>query len=44
MTLLKKQINYSGKIFQLNNFTLLIEPKENQFQFILLQLMKKWLI
>ncbi|WP_067960661.1 LLM class flavin-dependent oxidoreductase [Nitrosopumilus sp. Nsub] len=29
MALSKKQINYSGKIFQLNNFTLLIEPKRN---------------
>ncbi|HJM78991.1 MAG TPA: LLM class flavin-dependent oxidoreductase [Nitrosopumilus sp.] len=27
LALTKKQINYSGKIFNLNNFTLLIEPK-----------------
>ena len=45
MTLLKNKLIIQEKIFQLKNFTLLIgKPKENQFQFILQQLMKKWLI
>ncbi len=41
MTLLKKQINYSGKIFQLNNFTLLIEPKRKSIPIYLAAINEK---
>jgi len=41
MGLSKKQINYSGKIFQLNNFTLLIEPKRNSIPIYLAAINKK---
>lgn len=41
MILLKKQINYSGKIFQLNNFTLLIEPKRKSIPIYLAAINEK---
>ena len=43
LSLMKKQINYSGKIFDLKNFTLLIEPRKKINSNLLWQLlMKKW--
>ena len=41
LALSKKQINYSGKVFQLNNFTLLIEPKRKSIPIYLAAINEK---
>jgi len=41
LSLMKKQINYSGKIFDLKNFTLLIEPKRKSIPIYLAAINKK---
>ena len=41
LALSKKQMNYSGKIFQLNNFTLLIEPKRKSIPIYLAAINEK---
>ena len=41
LTLSKKQINYSGKIFNLKNFTLLIEPKRQSIPIYLAAINQK---
>ena len=41
LALSKKQMNYSGKVFQLNNFTLLIEPKRKSIPIYLAAINEK---
>lgn len=41
LSLMKKQINYSGKIFDLKNFTLLIEPKRQSIPIYLAAINQK---
>ena len=41
LSLMKKQINYSGKIFDLKNFTLLIEPKRKSIPIYLAAINEK---
>ena len=41
LSLMKKQINYSGKIFNLKNFTLLIEPKRKSIPIYLAAINEK---
>jgi len=41
LSLMKKQINYSGKIFNLKNFTLLIEPKRQSIPIYLAAINQK---
>ena len=41
LSLAKKQINYSGKIFNLKNFTLLIEPKRQSIPIYLAAINQK---
>jgi 5,10-methylenetetrahydromethanopterin reductase len=41
LSLMKKQINYSGKLFDLKNFTLLIEPKRKSIPIYLAAINKK---
>jgi alkanesulfonate monooxygenase SsuD/methylene tetrahydromethanopterin reductase-like flavin-dependent oxidoreductase (luciferase family) len=41
LALSKKQINYSGRVFQLNNFTLLIEPKRKSIPIYLAAINEK---
>ena len=41
LSLMKKQINYSGKIFDLKNFTLLIEPRRKSIPIYLAAINKK---
>ena len=41
LALSKKQMNYSGKVFQLNNFTLLIEPKRRSIPIYLAAINEK---
>ena len=44
LSLMKKQINYSGKIFDLKNFTILIEPKRKSIPIYLAAINEKWSI
>ncbi|MBA4438058.1 MAG: LLM class flavin-dependent oxidoreductase [Nitrosopumilus sp.] len=41
LALSKKQMNYSGKVFELNNFTLLIEPKRKSIPIYLAAINEK---
>ena len=41
LSLMKKQINYSGKIFDLKNFTILIEPKRKSIPIYLAAINEK---